>query len=438
MLDEQRNFISVLHVLQSPFLSSATQFRFASENDCSLFIERTVTMKKIACILIVFACILCIHTSSFADSVNLPAGLVEVKEEAFYGNTSITEVRVPEGTTTIGPRAFSHSGLRKIYLPASVNSIDSTAFNDLTQNFMIVAPKNSYSYQYAISHHYSIDIKESFTIESAIGDNFMVESIIDYGQDILVICSVLPEYSDENGYTSFVLGYGIQGNQIISEAISLEDLKQGYTFSFSKAEIGQHNIPPIITLYADIKDTYTKKSDIGDNFLIKSIIDYGQDILVICSVLSEYSDENGYTSFVLGYGIPGNQIISEAISLHDLKQGYTYSISKNRTNQHGLPPVISLYADIKDSYSVESDIGDNFVLISIIDDGRFVLVRCSVILDYSTDENTKFTLCYGVIGNCIYRRGISLEDLKKGFIADFSKEVINQHHIPSVIMLCIE
>lgn len=301
-------------------------------------------MKKIACILIVFACILCIHTSSFADSVNLPAGLVEVKEEAFYGNTNITEVRVPEGTTTIGPRAFSHSGLRKIYLPASVNSIDSTAFNDLTQNFMIVAPKNSYSYQYAISHHYSIDIKESFTIESAIGDNFMVESIIDYGQDILVICSVLPEYSDENGYTSFVLGYGI----------------------------------------------------------------------------------------------PGNQIISEAISLHDLKQGYTYSISKNRINQHGLPPVISLYADIKDSYSVESDIGDNFVLISIIDDGRFVLVRCSVILDYSTDENTKFTLCYGVIGNCIYRREISLEDLKKGFIADFSKEVINQYHIPSAIMLCIE
>ena len=41
-------------------------------------------MKIIACILIAFVCLLCFHTSTFADSVKLPSSLIEIKEEAFY------------------------------------------------------------------------------------------------------------------------------------------------------------------------------------------------------------------------------------------------------------------------------------------------------------------------------------------------------------------
>ena len=96
----------------------------------------------------------CIHTITYADSINLPAGLVEIKEEAFYGDTSITKVTVPEGTTTIGPKAFANSGLQKIILPESMNSIDSTAFDGLSDSFIIVAPRGSYSYQYAADNYY--------------------------------------------------------------------------------------------------------------------------------------------------------------------------------------------------------------------------------------------------------------------------------------------
>lgn len=112
-------------------------------------------MKRIACILIVFICLLCIQTSSFADSINLPAGLVEIKEEAFYGDTSITEVTVLEGTTTIGPRAFAYSGLQKIFLPESVENIDLTAFDGLPESFTIFAPRGSDSHQYALDNHYN-------------------------------------------------------------------------------------------------------------------------------------------------------------------------------------------------------------------------------------------------------------------------------------------
>ena len=113
-------------------------------------------MKRIVGFLAVSICLLfCIHTITYADSINLPAGLVEIKEEAFYGDTNITEVTIPEGTTTIGPRAFAYSGLQKINLPKSVNSIDSTAFDGLSDNFVIVAPRDSYSYQYAVNNTYN-------------------------------------------------------------------------------------------------------------------------------------------------------------------------------------------------------------------------------------------------------------------------------------------
>ena len=392
-------------------------------------------MKKIACLLAMFICFLLISVISFADVVKLPDDLTEIKEEAFCGDTSITEAIVPKGTKTIGARAFANSGLRRINLPASVNSIDATAFTGVPQDFLIVAPYNSYGYQYAMSHHYRVDIKESYTVESDIGDNFVIESIIDSGQDIVVICSVLPEYSNENGYTSFVLSYGILGNQIISETITLDNLKQGFAYSFSKDEISQHSISPVITLHIDIKDTYTIKSDIGDNFVIESIIDSGQDILVLCSVLPEYSGENSNGSFVLSYGIEGNQILSDEISVEKMKQGYTYSISKDRIKQHRIPSVVTLYIDMKDSYDVESDIGAYFVVHSIIDSGQNILVRCSVMSDYSADINSRFTLNYGVNGNCIHRDGISLGELKQRYNCSFSKAVINQYHVPAVISL---
>ena len=273
-------------------------------------------MKKIACIFIMLICLFFVSAISFADSAELPASLSEIQDEAFYQNTSLTEVRVPNGTRTIGARAFAYSGLQKIYLPASVDSIDPTAFDGLTNDFLIVTPIDSYSHRYATNHHYRADIKESYTIDSDTGDGFTVESVIDSGQSIDVTCSVASDYSGSDN-AMFVLFYGVTGNCIYRSNISLAALKRGYTCSFSKEEINQHAISPVITLRVNLKDAYTIASDIGDSFTVASITDSGSTIDVICHIASDYPDGND-TSFVLAYGIDGNQIIQSGISLQAL------------------------------------------------------------------------------------------------------------------------
>lgn len=95
-------------------------------------------MKRVTCLLAVFLYLLCIHASSFADTIKLPSGLVEIEEEAFYQDTSITEVEVPAGTKRIGARAFANSGLRRIFLPDTIEEIDPTAFDNLPQGFVAV------------------------------------------------------------------------------------------------------------------------------------------------------------------------------------------------------------------------------------------------------------------------------------------------------------
>ena len=51
------------------------------------------------------------EVSAASSTLNLPAALQIIEEEAFFGNTSISRVVVPEGTTYIRSRAFSESSL---------------------------------------------------------------------------------------------------------------------------------------------------------------------------------------------------------------------------------------------------------------------------------------------------------------------------------------
>jgi len=63
-----------------------------------------------------------------AMAVTLPAGLRTIEDEAFAG-ASFTEVRIPDGCTSIGSRAFAdNASLRTIVIPASVTSIAWDAF----------------------------------------------------------------------------------------------------------------------------------------------------------------------------------------------------------------------------------------------------------------------------------------------------------------------
>ena len=64
-----------------------------------------------------------------AGELFLPDSLTEIQAEAFYGDTALEEVILPEGLKTIRSLAFANSSLQRIYLPQSLTSIASNAFS---------------------------------------------------------------------------------------------------------------------------------------------------------------------------------------------------------------------------------------------------------------------------------------------------------------------
>ena len=67
---------------------------------------------------------------AFANTIALPDALLTIEEEAFYGDTSIKNIVLPEGVRSIGARAFANSSLSDKYLPLSINYIGENAFKN--------------------------------------------------------------------------------------------------------------------------------------------------------------------------------------------------------------------------------------------------------------------------------------------------------------------
>ena len=64
------------------------------------------------------------------NTLTLPAGLETIEEEAFYGVVSAEKAVIPEGTVTIGPRAFAEGGFSEIRIPSTVTDIGEGAFRN--------------------------------------------------------------------------------------------------------------------------------------------------------------------------------------------------------------------------------------------------------------------------------------------------------------------
>ena len=66
------------------------------------------------------------------STLTLPESLLEIEDYSFWKTVRLTELRFPEGLRKIGDQAFWQSGLKRIWLPASIESIGAWAFADLT------------------------------------------------------------------------------------------------------------------------------------------------------------------------------------------------------------------------------------------------------------------------------------------------------------------
>ena len=85
-----------------------------------------------------------------SNTLNLPAFLRSIEEEAFQGNRAATHVIIPDGVTAIGARAFADCGFCTVEIPASVTSIGEGAF--VEGNVTIYGYGGSAAERYAAAH----------------------------------------------------------------------------------------------------------------------------------------------------------------------------------------------------------------------------------------------------------------------------------------------
>lgn len=76
------------------------------------------------------------------ESVQLPSGLTELDENAFYYCTSLTSVIVPDTVQTIGDKCFSWcSALETAVLPSGLKALPAYCFNQCTSLTSVTLPK---------------------------------------------------------------------------------------------------------------------------------------------------------------------------------------------------------------------------------------------------------------------------------------------------------
>ena len=112
-------------------------------------------MKKKAMGIILILAALLVFSAAPAETLTLPASLQIIDTEAFYGDSSISAVSLPENITEIRSKAFAESSLTSINLPGSLTFIAEDALPGPGQ-VQVTAAENSYAYDWAAAHGYFV------------------------------------------------------------------------------------------------------------------------------------------------------------------------------------------------------------------------------------------------------------------------------------------
>ena len=100
--------------------------------------------------------------ASTAYTLVLPSALKTVEAEAFRNDSSVQAVVLPDGVTTIGAYAFAGSGVKRIYLPASIRSIADNAFSNCSSDLVASVIAGSYAYNWCVNH--GINVERAITL----------------------------------------------------------------------------------------------------------------------------------------------------------------------------------------------------------------------------------------------------------------------------------
>ena len=87
-------------------------------------------MMKRSCLFILLTVLLCLCLCPHADEacLTIPAGTTVIETEAFYGDSSLQTVILPEGLVKIGRRAFEFCDIETVVFPSTLKNIEDEAF----------------------------------------------------------------------------------------------------------------------------------------------------------------------------------------------------------------------------------------------------------------------------------------------------------------------
>ena len=108
-------------------------------------------MKRVIAVLLTLSILMSLCSNVLADTLRLPGSLKKIEEEAFYGDTSLDEVEIPDGVQEIGSRAFAESGVTRISIPDSVVAIADDAFENAS-DVTVFSSNSSFAHEYADLH----------------------------------------------------------------------------------------------------------------------------------------------------------------------------------------------------------------------------------------------------------------------------------------------
>lgn len=217
-------------------------------------------------------------------SVTLPMGIKEIGQNAFYGNKHIKSLVLPDGVETIGKWAFYACGLEEITIPASLRSIDTSAFMYSENEIKVKYYGTKEEWDRLSSDVKCLsDAKVSFVSGNNQGENqnptdghtdgskaeysgdTTVKANISVGQDVSGKVK-LPDIPDNMEY-----GVPTSEEDVFSE-LNIENDKLSYSFSKAISDGAKYKIKiPVIEVsganaeYSNYTITVTLKTADGEN-----------------------------------------------------------------------------------------------------------------------------------------------------------------------------